>query len=579
MTRYTGYIAILLGILLAKISYSQQNSIPVVQYGENCPEITIPPDSMVTSTEIMNDLFGQGYPYAILDSFYHPTFDTIFYQVDCGPLFHFAEITWLGQMVEQLQSTQNATRVFPWSEVTKNRNEILSLLANEGYPYTRLYTDPRAIRHDTLILEYSLDTIRRIYVQDVEWEGGFSMNATLFSKMTGVAENQVFSLERIDHSRQIIQQWDFAELKSLEYDFNPYGVNLIYHIEPSQPSRFDLLIGLVPSTRPGKQYEITGNGYLDVRNQLRMGERIYLKFDKYANSSQAIDVRFDFPYLPLIRSGILAEGLIDRRDSTVLDVHGKVGVQYQWKTSLKYAFFLQRDQSRLISVNSTRLINSGELPEELDYNYSAAGLSLTHHKLDHVFNPRKGSVLSGTITGGLRKLVWNGQILAIELPSDRTSFQKQYDSLTQSTVKAEIDLSRDQFVPIGLYGTFRFRAMAGLTWSSEELYQNEYRRLGGFQDFRGFPENAFLADLYSVLTAEYRFLFGAESNVYAFTDIGFLHHPVNQVAWNFPYSVGIGLNLGTKAGVFGISYAVGGQRHIPLSLDQSRVNFGLMVNY
>src|SRR5690606_39990522 len=82
---------------------------------------------------------------------------------------------------------------------------------------------------------------------------------------------------------------------------------------------------------------------------------IYLKFDKYANSSQAFDVRFDFPYLPLIRSGVLAEGLIDRRDSTVLDVHGKIGVQYRWKPSLKYAVFLQRDQSRIISVNTNRL--------------------------------------------------------------------------------------------------------------------------------------------------------------------------------------------------------------------------------
>src|SRR5690606_9106526 len=124
-----------------------------------------------------------------------------------------------------------------------------------------------------------------------------------------------------------------------------------------------------------------------------------------------------------------------------------------------------------------------------------------------------------------------------------------------------------------------FRRVLFRSWSSAELYQNEFRSLGGFQDFRGFPENSFLADSYSVLTAEYRFLFGAESNVYAFTDFGFLHHPVNQMAWNFPYSVGIGLNLGTKAGVFGISYAVGGQRNIPLSLDQSRVNFGSMVNY
>lgn len=580
MTRYIGYITLCLGILLAKISYCQQNYIPVIQYGDGCPEALIAPDSILTSSsEILENLFDRGFPYAILDSVHLSLTDTILYHVDCGPFFQWADISWKGQMVEELLSTQNTTRLYPWPEVTEMRNEILTKLANEGYPYTRLYTKARSIRHDTLYLEYSLDTIRRIYVQDVELKGDFSMNRALFARMTGIEEDQVFSLDRIHRSRRIINQWEFAELKSLEYDFNPYGVNLTYEIEPTQPSRFDLLIGLVPSNRPGKQYEITGNGYLDVRNQLRMGERIYLKFDKYANASQAFDVRFDFPYLPLIRSGVLAEGLIDRRDSTVLDVHGKIGVQYQWRPSLKYAFFLQRDQSRLISVNTTRLINSGLLPEELDYNYSAGGLSLTYRNLDDNINPRKGTMFQGTITGGLRKLVRNGQILAITLPTIHSSFQQQYDSLTQSTIKSEIDFNWNKFMPIGRFSTFRFRAMAGWTWSSAELYQNEYRRLGGFQDYRGFPENVFLADAYSVLTAEYRFLFGAESNVYAFTDFGFLHHPGNRIYWNFPYSFGIGINLGTKAGIFGISYAVGGQRNVPLSLDQSRVNFGLMVNY
>src|SRR5690606_28720977 len=99
------------------------------------------------------------------------------------------------------------------------------------------------------------------------------------------------------------------------------------------------------------------------------------------------------------------------------------------------------------------------------------------------------------------------------------------------------------------------------------------------QDFRGFPEKSFRADAFSVGTVEYRFLFGAASNAFVFSDFGVLHQPGNTVNWNFPYSVGVGLNLGTKAGVFGISYAVGGQRNEPLSLEQSRVNFGLMVNY
>ena len=579
MARHTRYSMLVLIILLAKIAHCQQNAEPVVQYRDDCQNVEVPSDSIWSPQDILDAYFHQGYPYAQIDSKYNGGRDTLTHYVQCGPHFSSVLVKWTGSQTDENRLVPHGTRHYPWSEVLELRQEVLNNLANQGYPYARLLTNPRAIRQDTLVLELSLDTIRRIYIHEVELQGDFSMNPALFSTMTGIGSDQVFSLDRIEHSIEVIRQWDFAELQSLHYDFNPYGVKLLYEIAPSQPSRFDILIGLVPSNRPGKQYEITGNAYLDIRNQLKMGERIYLKFDKYANSSQAFDLRFDFPYLPLIRSGILAEGLIDRRDSTVLDAHGKIGLQYSWKPGMKYAFFLLRDQSRLISVHTGRLANTGLLPDELDYNFSATGLSITHHRLDHFINPRKGRIVQLSLTGGLRRLVRNAQIVGIELSGDRTSFQAQYDSLTQSTLKAEIDASWDQFIPVGNFSTLRLRSMASLSWASADLFQNEYRRLGGFQDIRGFPENSFFGDGYAVWTAEYRFLFGAESNAYVFGDFGLIHHPANTVSWNYPYSVGIGLNLGTKAGIFGISYAVGGQRHIPLALDQSRVNFGLIVNY
>ena len=575
--RYLSFAA--LGLLMTKVSFCQENPIGVFEI-KGCSTLDENRlDTMNSISEIMLVLFRDGYPYAMVDSSVSGADGRTVYQIVCGPRFRYVEVNWTGDQIDTLSLALHTNRVYRWEEVMVPRQDVLIRLANMGYPYSRVYTRSENIRQDTLELEHTLDTVRRIYVQEVQMKGDFQMNSQLFSRMTGISSDQVFSLDRIEQSKKIIRQWDFAELVSLEFDFNPYGVNLIYDMRNSQPSRFDLLIGLVPSNQPDKQYEITGNGYLDVRNQLKMGERIYLKFDKYTNTSQAFDVQLNFPYLPFIRAGILAEGQIDRRDSTVLDVHGRFGIQYQWKPSLRYAFFLQRDQSRLTGINTARLTRQARLPEELDYNFSAAGLSLIFQRLDHQINPRQGSVFRSTLTAGLRKLVWNGQILALELPPDQPSFRVQYQELPQRTVKTEIDVSWDKFIPIGLYSTFRLRTMGGWTWTSASLFQNEHRRLGGFQDFRGFPENSFLADAYSALTAEYRFLFGVESNVYAFTDVGFLHHPGADVNWNYPYSVGVGLNLGTKAGVFGISYAVGGQRNDPLSLSQSRINFGLMVNY
>lgn len=570
------YIILFVCILSVKIAACQQTSM-LYQYSNGCPESLMLSDSSLTEEAFFDTLFQMGYPFSSIDTIRPTGSQPVAFNVECGPKINYATIIWRDS--QHFFTNQSKVKTILWNEVVLQREIMLTHMANIGYPYSRLYTQANGINGDTLILDYNIDTLRRLYIRDIEIEGNFAINETLFSAMTGVREGKLFSPDRLERSNQIIRFWDYAKLQKLAYDFNPYSVDLIYHIEAEQPSRFDLLIGLVPSNRPNINYEITGNAYLDIRNQLKMAERIYLKFDKYANSSQSFDLRFDFPYLPLIRSGLVAEGLIDRRDSSVLDVHGRIGVQYQWKPGLKYAFFLQRDQSRLITINARRLMNTGQLPDELDYNYSAAGLNVTYHTLDNTINPRKGRIVRGTLTGGLRKLVRNGQIVAMNLPSDRLSFQAQYDKLSPTTMKSEFDISWDEYLSIGDYSTLRFRAMSGGTWSSGALYENEQCRLGGFQDFRGFPEKSFHADIYGVMTGEYRFLFGAESNTFVFTDFGFIHQPVNGIEWNFPYSVGIGLNLGTKAGIFGISYSVGGQRGQRLSLDQSRVNFGLMVNY
>lgn len=579
-------------LLWTKISYCQQEY--SIAWENDCPESIRTVDTDWPLDSLKNWLFEEGYPYAALDTSRLAGSRMLNPRVSCGPKIGQVRIRWTDSTHRSILSEREVQKTYPWPEIVEQRQRLMETLANAGYPYARLFTNPVAIRPfdatsnpsgftgipgDTLVLEYSLDTLRRIYIQEVTLTGEFSMNQRLFETMTGIHSNEVFNLDRIEQSKRMIRQWDFAELKELEYDFNPYGVNLNYAIASKNPSRFDLLIALVPSNQPNKQYEITGNAFLDIRNQLKMAERIYLKFDKYANTSQSFDLRLNFPYLPLIRTGVLAEGLIDRRDSTTLDVHGRIGLQYRWNIYTSYAFFLQRDQSRLITIPSRRLMNSGRLPKELDYNYSAAGVSLDRNTLNNPANPRKGSRTGGTFTGGIKKMIRNAQILGIELPEGEIPFSLQYDSLSASTAKIDLILFRDQFIPLGAYSTMRLRGMGGWVWSSSPLFENEEKRLGGFQDFRGFPEKAFRTDIYGLGTVEYRFLFGAESNIYLFSDFGFLHQTAGDDMWNFPHSVGVGLNLGTKAGVFGISYAVGGQRNQSLSLDQSRVNFGLVVNY
>src|SRR5690625_7406419 len=100
-------------------------------------------------------------------------------------------------------------------------------------------------------------------------------------------------------------------------------------------------------------------------------------------------MRLYFPYLPILRSGVMAEGRLDRRDSSVLDVGARLGVQYSRDQRNHWTLFFKRDQSRLISIEEEWIKQNGVLPEELDFNYTAGGISFENNYLDHRMNPRK----------------------------------------------------------------------------------------------------------------------------------------------------------------------------------------------
>lgn len=527
---------------------------------ENLPNLR---DSFMTVA------WDHGYPLAQLDTL---KLNSICL---CGP-----KINTFGIEIEgYIDKNQGKIVYYDWAQLPKQRNKILSDLADRGYPYARLQTLPTSISQDTLIFKYNIDTLQKVFIQDITIHGDLVINNQLFQKMINLYPEQPFSWSKIENAEYIIRSWSFAKFNDLKYDFNPYGVNLEYYLDQKNPSKFDLIIALIPSPLPHKKFDLTGNGYLDIGNQLKMAERIFLKYDKYNNQSQAFDLQLAFPYLPVIRSGALLEGSLDKRDSTYLEVSGKVGIQYQWSHKLSYSIFLQRDQSRLITIDTAAYIRSKQLPEGIDYNWSALGFRVKYNTLNDIQNPRRGSYILTQLTGGLKQNIKNSSLLGIQFPNDDFSFAQLYDEIPENSLKVGWNLHIEKFIPIQQYSTFRLKLLTAWNFGSTPIYENEKLRIGGLQDLRGFHEKQFLANIYSIGSVEYRFLFDATSNIYFFSDFGFLHNRGGVYSENFPYSIGLGLNLGTKAGIFGISYALGGHRGQDFSFNNGRVNFGLVVNY
>jgi hemolysin activation/secretion protein len=145
---------------------------------------------------------------------------------------------------------------------------------------------------------------------------------------------------------------------------------------------------------------------------------------------------------------------------------------------------------------------------------------------------------------------------------------------TQYIFKGEIDkyfqLSSRSVIQASYHGAAIF---------SNKIFQNELFRIGGFHLLRGFNEQSVLASQYHIGTIEYHYLLGQNSYFYLFFDGAYVvNESLSPVTYDTPIGFGAGINFETRAGIFGVNYALGQQQNNPIQFRNAKIHFGY-VNY
>lgn len=110
---------------------------------------------------------------------------------------------------------------------------------------------------------------------------------------------------------------------------------------------------------------------------------------------------------------------------------------------------------------------------------------------------------------------------------------------------------------------------------NDNIFSNELFRVGGLKTMRGVDEASIFCSAYAIGTVEYRFLFEENGNFSAFVDLGWWEDDSREQYINDdPIGFGVGASFETKAGIFGITYALGQQFDNPIDLRESKVHFG-----
>jgi hypothetical protein len=69
------------------------------------------------------------------------------------------------------------------------------------------------------------------------------------------------------------------------------------------------------------------------------------------------------------------------------------------------------------------------------------------------------------------------------------------------------------------------------------------------------------------------------SAVFVFYDQAFYEDRSNLYVKDMPFGTGVGFSIGSKIGIFSISYAIGKQFNNPIDLKQGKVHFGYIAYF
>lgn len=459
-------------------------------------------------------------------------------------------------------------------------DDIIEFLENRGYPFAQVRLDSLTIVSGDISGDLVIDRNELIKFDSIDIVGPVKISQSFLSKYLDIKAG-----DHYDNSKVLDVPGKIKDLKFLSLANNP---NILFvnkkavlklNTKKSKSSSFDFLIGLLRNNDTnGGSYVITGEFTAELLNKLGYGESMYIQFRRLRPETQELNVNFNYPYPFDLPFGVDGSFELYRNANDFLDVNGKIGLRYIWDSNSYVKFFYNISSSYLLQVDTTSIKSSGMLPERLDVNYNSIGLEFQSSSLDYRFNPRKGLFMNIVGQAGLKNILENTEITRLE--SESVNFDTIYNDLALNSYQFQANTNLAYYIPLMENISFKVANQSGAKFSGEQIFKNEFFRIGGNRLLRGFDEQSILASLYSVFTFELRFILAQENNNFTlslpFIDYAFTYDPtfVGASKWDQPIGVGVGMNFETKAGLFNFAIASGQKEDISFDFNNLKIHFG-----
>lgn len=463
---------------------------------------------------------------------------------------------------------------FFWANLQAQLKFCLEAYQDQGYPFAAFdslqisYSEPL---NDTVhtVIAYQFQPGNLVTIDSVIVLGNIREKPSFVQNLVGIYPGDPYDQTAIDRSRKLLNSSAyFKNARQAEVVFiSETKAKVILKMESRKSGKFDLLLGILPPANNTEKIQITGLADLQIVSPLfRAGEVMELRFDKLVGSSQKLHLRYAMPYLFGSPMGVDAEFNLLKQDTTFLTRAVKFGIPYAFSPNLSIRAFIKSKTSNLISVQRY-LLDTTLIPPVLDSKDQTYGLGFVFENLDDRFSPTTGWRIK--VEGGLGSK---------KVTRNRKLSENIYQNLLLSLPKKETDIRIEYYQK---YSKRMVLLLANSTYwlDQSQYFQNDLNQVGGSRSIRGFNENQFFTNFYTMMTIENRFLLEERSYLFLFSDIAYLEDRPGTVKVMRPWGLGLGLTYETKAGMLSVTYAAGKLDNVPFQPSRGKIHIGLVNQF
>jgi hypothetical protein len=558
------------GFLTKNFSYEKEFSDSISRTGE--------------LKKLLTHLYDKGYLEAAY-AFIGRDSSRVSYNLFVGPQWQWAQLSngnIEGVILDRVGFREKLyiRKPFNIAQINGLLDKLLSYCENNGYPFASVYLDSFKIDQNQLSAHIFLTKNKLITIDSIKLKGDVNISYRYLANYLGFRLPSIYHEDLVKKSAVRLKELPFlTEEKPAQILFQDRYASILLHLKKKNASNFDFVLGVLPNSNTTGKLLITGDGRMNLINPFGKGESLNLRFNQLQSRTTEMRLQGSYPYILNMPFGIDASFDLYKNDTLYLEVKEQIGIQYLF-TGVNYVkVYFRNTGNSILSVDTLSILQTKQLPSYVAFNTNFYGVEYQFERLDYRINPQRGVAMLFSGEAGNRRVKKDPRIMQLQDPfQPEFNFNSLYDSVDLNEKQFRVTGSIDKYWRLTGRSSIKSSYHIGAIISNS-IFENELYHIGGFRFLRGFDEQSIFASQYHVATLEYHYFLSLNSFAYLFFDAGYVENTaLVPHTYDAPLGFGAGLNFETKAGVFGISYALGRQKDNPVEFRSAKIHFGY-INY